>query len=496
MSSSRVLRLTIYLGLIIVLALLFLRPIDSDGDFFQHVNIGRFIVEYHTFPHFDNLTFTASGREYVGYAWGAGVIFYLLYTKIGFLAINLFVLGVALSTFALLIWYLNLLLSRLGKKTSANTVSLLTALLVAPLIATRFPTRPEIFQFPLVMGILLTYELAKPSIWKFYFLPVIILLWTNLYGSSAILGLGLIGLLSFFTFIRHWLSAEKSKNIAWHFFFSFGLSVVTAFINPYGLKSLFFIQYIPKMTELWGDWGGIIRIMQSASLYGFPAYIIVFCLLLLILVYALAIKDYKEALKHPEYLILSLSLLVPFLAIRHRALAALLSAPILAILLTNLSQTSKKILCASAILMFSLVIYQSPPDVGGNETIFPEKMVTFIKKANLSGRVFNTQQIGSFLEYRLNPQVKTFSDTRDELFIGTNALESIIPVLTSGTSLNLVLRKYRIDIVILSVSDGNSYKDILHDPRWSLVYFDQTYTIFIPTEIARVKNLNRITNPS
>jgi hypothetical protein len=246
------------------------------------------------------------------------------------------------------------------------------------------------------------------------------------------------------------------------------------------------------MTELWGDWGGIIKIMHSASFYGFPGYIIALCLTLLALALFLIIVDHKEALKHPEFIILSLSLFVPFLAIRHRALAALLSAPILAILIANLSQKSKKILCAGAFIMVLFVVYMSPPGVGGNETIFPEKMITFIKTANLSGRVFNTQQIGSFLEYRLNPQIKTFSDTRDELFIGTNALESIIPVLSSGTSLNLVLRKYRIDIVILSVSDGNSYKDILHDPKWSLVYFDGTYMVFVPTQVANLKKLSRI----
>jgi hypothetical protein len=472
--------------------LLFLHPIDSDGDFFQHVNIGKFIIDNHTFPHFDNLTFTAAGREYVGYAWGAGVIFYLLYAKVGPLAVNLLVLGVALTTFSLLFWYLRLLLSRLSKEPSKDNVSFLTTLVIAPLIATRFPTRPEIFQFPLVAGILLTYELARQSVWKIYLLPIIILLWTNLYGSSAILGVGLIGLLSLSSLIKDQRSPSKFKTSSIHLLISSSLSLIAAFINPYGLKSLFFIQYIPKMTELWGDWGGIIKIMHSASFYGFPGYIIALCLTLLALVLFLTIVDHKEALKYPEFIILSLSLFVPFLAIRHRALAALLSAPILAILIANLSQKSKKILCIGAALMVLLVISISPPGVGGNETVFPEKMVTFIKTANLSGRVFNTQQIGSFLEYRLNPQIKTFSDTRDELFIGTNALESIIPVLSSGTSLNLVLRKYRIDIVILSVSDGNSYKDILHDPKWSLVYFDETYMVFVPTQVANHKKLSRI----
>lgn len=491
MTRSKFLKIAFLTGIIIAL---FLHAIDSDGDFFQHINIGKFIVENHTFPHFDNLTFTAFGREYIGYAWGAGVIFYLLYLKLGYLAVNFFVLGTALLTFGFLLWYFKLLLKRLYPNNSSENASLITSLIIAPLIATRFPTRPEIFQFPLVVFILVTEELALITPWKIYFLPLIILLWTNFYGSSALLGLGIIGILLFFKF----LSSSKNRlpigkvNLL-HQGIAFCLSIGAAFLTPYGLKSLFFIQFIPKMTELWGDWGGIIRIMRQADFYGFPGYIIVLCVILLVFVIALVLNNRKLALKYPAFLLFALSLFIPFLAIRHRALAALLSAPLLAILISQLSQKSQRLLTISAAIMIFVVVAMSPPTIGSNDLTFPHKMVTFMKGHQLSGRVFNTQQIGSFLEYSLSPQVKTFSDTRDELFIGTNTLESIAPVLSSGTSLNLILRKYRIEIVILSVFDGNSYKDLLHDPRWTLVYFDNTYMIFIPTQVAQEKDLPNVT---
>jgi len=37
---------------------------------------------------------------------------------------------------------------------------------------------------------------------------------------------------------------------------------------------------------------------------------------------------------------------------------------------------------------------------------------------------FNTPRIGGFLAYYLAPQIKTFSDTRDDLFVGTGVLEA------------------------------------------------------------------------
>lgn len=43
----------------------FISPMDSDGDFFQHANIGRYVLENKSLPHFDTLTVTTQGEKYI-----------------------------------------------------------------------------------------------------------------------------------------------------------------------------------------------------------------------------------------------------------------------------------------------------------------------------------------------------------------------------------------------------------------------------------------------
>ena len=463
---------------------LFLHPIDGDGDFFQHVNIGRFVFQNKTLPHYDDLTFTASGREYVGYAWLSGVIFYALYARLGPIAINILVLGTALFTLALLFWYLCLLLkARISSVNSINLVSFLTLCLVVPVVATRWPSRPEIFQYPLLLGLLIVDQFSRRKTKLIFLFPVLILLWANLYGASVILGLGVVLLMS----LRHLRSLRYLSVLL--------LCLGAALVNGYGLKSVFFILNIPKMTDIWGDWAGIIKIISGPNFYGFPRYILDLYFFYLIIFASLAVKSRLNFKKYPLFALLALSLVVPFGAVRHRTLAVLLSAPMLAFFLDNLMMSTKII---SGLYLFSLVLlgyclYQSPPGMGIDQVTFSPKVIKFIKQTGLSGNVFNTQRVGSFLEYELSPQIKTFADTRDELFIGTGVLEEIGPFLSSGVSLGFILRKYKIDVVILGSFDGDSYRDLLHDPRWSAVYFDQHYLIFVPQKTALVKGLKVVT---
>lgn len=459
----------LYFAIAIILTLLlFIQPIDSDGDFFQHLNIGKFIVENHALPRNDDLTFTANGRPYTAYAWAWGVGYFLLFRSFGPIGVNALTFLTALTTFFLLFLLLKLIATQ--KKVFLFATSA-TMLLVAPLIATRWPTRPEIVQFPLIILILLIDRVSEKKPRLVLIFPIIILAWANLYGSSVLLGLGIILASAIFK------TGANRINLS----IAISLSFVASFLNGYGSDSVFFIRLIPQMTKIWGDWSGFLEILAGPNFFGFPKTILIVYFSYLLIFGFLLFKNLSLTRKNLFYFLLSFSILVPLFAARHRGLAALLSAPFLFILIEATLTESKKMwtpIIFSGIAISLLHLWASPPKLGLNENDFPQKLVKFIEREKLTGKVFNTQRIGSFLSYNLNPKIKVYSDTRDDLFVGTTVLTSLEKTLSNNLNPDFLLRKNGIDLVIVSKFDGQSFNYLLTNSRWKRIYNEGNYSIF------------------
>jgi hypothetical protein len=75
------------------------------------------------------------------------------------------------------------------------------------------------------------------------------------------------------------------------------------------------------------------------------------------------------------------------------------------------------------------------------------------------------------------------------LFVGTGVLEATQAFLSENASVSFLLRKYHVDMVIVSSSDGTSFRDLIYDPQWALVYYHNPYLMFIPRRVAGQKNM-------
>jgi len=464
------------LVLTLLLLLLFVHPIDTDGDFFQHVNIGRYVVTHHALPRADDLTFTAAGRPYVGYAWLSGVLFYFVYKTMGAVAINILVLSIALLTFWLLYRYLR----GIGVP---HKLSLLTILVIAPVVASRWPTRPEIFMYPIFLGFLLLDEAKRRHFWMIWFYPLLMLLLVNMYGSSFPFAAGLLVLLA----VKNWLEGERRAG----YYEALTISFPVAVINGYGLKSLLFIFLIPNMTTLWGDWIGLLEILRRPEI-NYPWEITVMYCLFIAYVVALSIWLKGRLRKLWLFVLLALTVFVPFLAVRMRTLAAIFASPLIGLLLLRSRSrwAGFATLALSLVTIVLCVVFTNLPAFGEHTAVFPPELIRFIKTYDIRGNVFNTPRIGSFLSYYLSPSVRVFSDTRDDLFVNTGVLEAEQAFLSQGASIVYLLAKYHVDFVVVNLADGDSFRDLLYDPSWSLVYFADNYLIFMPRTVAIAKHLS------
>lgn len=470
----------------IIIALLFLQPFDGNPDFYHHINSGREIIKEGTFPYFDKLTHTANGNYWVAYAWGSGVIFYLFFQYLGPISVSL--VCTLIGFFILLLIYILLRSYAVSK-----TTGLVSTAFAAVLIATRFPQRPEIFTYPFLVSLLIIDKVKEKHPKIIFFLPVIFLLWTNLYGSSVILGLGLISALILKQFIT-----DKSRILPQQkLFYALSLAAFPlALVNPNGINSLLYIFFIPEVAKYEGEWGNINVILNETP----ESYIIVYQYLILIyLLYLstlllISILSFKK-LKQTNLLliILGFAVFIPIIAFRQTPIAAIFSIPLFALLLNHQKQIIKIGVLVITLIMAAILIWIKNPLSWGTHYSPQSDLVQFIKEHNLKGKAFNHQNTGSFLSYYFFPDILVFFDTRDDLFQNNKAFKDLYNAQMGNSSIMPLLEKYQIDLVVADFfTDALNYKDLFNSSSWAVVYFNDRYFIALPAKAAEEKSLTEL----
>lgn len=475
------LRLNLFL---IFIFIFFLRPVGGDGDFFHHLNTGRFILENHTLPKVDEFTHTANGKPWVGYAWGAGVIFYIIYKGLGPIGINLLISGLAVLTFVLLY-------KLLRSYSISNHIIYLILATAAPSIAIRWPNRPELFTFPFVIAILLIdrLRLNHPKITLIY--PVLILVWANTYGSSVIFGLALLIFLSSWQLLNDKLKLKPQHNF---FYLTTLISLPVSLLNGYGFKTVFYIFYIPRIAHNQSEWAGLFKNFQGNIDYVlfFQYWVLIYLLFLGLVIFIVALAG-KTIRNHLSESLLALFIFIPFVTFRHVVLGVLFSLPLVAILLNLLEGSKRKAAITVCIIVListsAISLWVNPRGFGQEDDPYSPLMINFLKEHKLAGRAFNNQQIGGFLTYHLYPDILVYTDTRDDLYLQTPILTNFYDTLASGKNVLSLLEKYNIDLVIADLADGIAYRELFYSKAWAPVFLQKHYVIFVKQALAEGKKL-------
>lgn len=464
--------------------LFFLRPIDGSGDFFHHLNTGKYVLETKSLPQIDQYTFTAEGNPWVGYAWGGGLIFYLTFKYFSEAGVSFLVATLGVTTIFLLYIYLRSL-------NVNRRVCFLTVSLTAPLLSIRWLDRPELFTYPFLLIILLldSFKKTHPKLPLLY--PLIIILWANLYGSSVILGLLV---LTFILFKQLFL--DKFKPSLKLFYLPVLLSFPISLFNGYGFKTIFYILNIPQVTLYEGEWAGIIFLLKNTPVNFLLTFQYLALTYFLFLAFFLAnlLINLKNLKNHPALLILSAAVFMPFIAFRQAPLAVLLSIPLLSVLLSTHKGLKFVILeylgyfLAVAALLLS--IWVKPIGISSENISSKVRATQFIAGHNLTGKIFNHQINGSFLTYYLYPKNLVYIDTRDDLFLNTEAFEILYQTFNGNLSITPILEKYSVDLVLANPANDNlNYSGLFLSDDWAPVYFDDGYLIVIRKKIAEEKKI-------
>lgn len=478
----------------LLIFIFFTHPFEGSGDFYHHVNTGRWIIEHHSLPYLDEFTHTAYGLPWVAHSWLSGLVFYLVLKFFGEIGITLLVSSLALSTFILLYFLLK-------SYNIPKQVILFTLALAAIPTSIRYPQRPEVFTYPLAISLLLIDQLRKVRPWRHKLLPllypIIILLWANLYGAAVIAGLGILIILGLKQLLEDHFKILNSQLL---FYLSCLVSFPISLLNGYGLKSVLYLYfYIPKVTLYEGEWASVFTILKYAPisyLVTYQYYILIYLLYLGIFL-LLVIFSLKHLLRSKFFLFLGLAIFIPLFALRHTPLAVILSTPLLITALIYQLRVRRFILAGFIIfiasLMFILSLWVNPPGLSNKQNPGLIGMINFIQSHQLSGKAFNYTHLGGLLTYKLYPNVSVFIDTRDEVFLETSALKDLYGSFLTGKSIIPLLNKYQIDLVVADfVTDGLSYRDLFYSPDWAIVYYSDRYFVAVPKKVAQQKNLLEI----
>jgi len=460
------------------ISLLFLHPINS-GDFFHHLNTGRHILNNLSLPYHDTLSFTAYGVPWVAYAWGSGVIFYIVYSIAGPIGI-----GILFACFGLIsAVVLYLILAKLNVDLKLN---LALVFLASSLISLRWPTRPEVLGPLFIIALVYLAIIYKKRFISIVF-PLFFLLWGIIYGSSAFLGIAIFG---FYIIVSREFN-RRSISI-------FTACLIASLLNGYGLQSFLYIFQISKIAPHVGEWLPLHLTMNKdiPELVLFYQYTVLFyalfVLMYMLLIIIALIKKRSLLTLNLFFFCLSLSIFAPFYTNRFINLAPLLVAPFMALIINGIGKRTQLAILTMLLVLAvgaSIVRFNNFGLFGELETsIFPKQATNFLKTNNIDGNIFSSQEIGAFISWE-RPNSKIFVDTRDDLYQPLGIFEELRMLSEGKIAILDLFGKYNVNIVIGDIANGQVYKSLFYNENWALVFLTDGYFISVKKDLADKSSL-------
>ena len=377
----------------------------STIDLAYHVKVGELMVAEHTLPRTDALAWTTAGRPWLDQNWGAQLLLYGIWRLGGF---PLLIMVNALL--AVVSW--GLVAAACRRRTSNLRVIAWAILLGYATAAATFSLRPQMFSLLLFAAELYLLELARGRPRIALAIPLLMPLWANLHGAF-IVGIGLLA-------IEAAAAWRRDRPGAFRHLLVMVASVAGLLVNPWGVRVLGYALSVPANRVVSGmitEWG-------PTNVRELPGVLVLAAVgvLVVALVRATAPQQVPEQL-------LRMALLggLAFWAVRGVAWFGL-ALPVALCALARPhpvrpeADRGMPVLNGMVLVALAMALVVATP---------PAQRVLFAQRSELaaapvatadwlaanpqSGRMFNYQLWGSYLEFRLGPEAQVGFDSRIEL---------------------------------------------------------------------------------
>jgi Flp pilus assembly protein TadD len=487
----------------------------SDSDMGWHLATGRYVVEHHSIPRTDVLTFTSRGDRWI-YPPLGGVVLFLTYASFGYAGLSW--LCAILS--ALIAAYL----LRRG-----DAGSLILLILGVESIAFRVSPRSDLFTtvlFALLLGELWAFSRGTSA--RLWTVPLVMLLWVNLH-PGFIAGVAILAAYVFTEGCELLFSLRREPAVrrlkqAWPWIVA-GLGATL--VNPFGARiyeasltlagwrgfapgALNSATYIAEFLPVPLTLRTIYRAIDVRNLeHGY------YCLIIL----SVAIAAIALWRKQPAAAVLQGAAL--YLAIQHSRYIALfcittviVGGSIVSSLLPEVAARFSRytlppprrgfapllplaaagLLAALTVLQISgfvtnrnYVVFQSESGFGaGLSNWFPDRAIRFIRREKLPGNVFEEFSVGGFAALTLGSEYPTYIDGRADrlnpaLFLEQQQLTADGP---ASPQWDKMAGRWNVNVLLLSEAGTRSTDKLdalgfCHSAEWRPVYMDEVSLVLL-----------------
>jgi hypothetical protein len=460
--------LVVVLGAIGVMEL---AQVPSAVDLAYHLKVGELIVAERAVPRTDVLAWTTAGRSWLDQNWGAQLALYGIWRLGGFPLLSV---ASALSTVAA--WAL---VAAACRRRTANLRVIAGAVLAGYVAAAAgFSARPQMFSLLLFAAELYLLEVARTRPRVALAIPLLMVLWANLHGAFVV---G-VGLLVIEVAAAVW---RRDRPRATRYLLVTAASVAALLVNPWGPRVLGYAVSLPANSTVTGvvsEWG-------PATLRQ-PAGVLI---LVAIGVLVVALVRAPSPERAPEQL-LRMALLAGLALWTVRAGAWFgLALPVALCALARVDRarvasTERGVPVLSGLvlaLLAVMLVAASPPLRGVLPGSRPElraapvAAATWLATNPQPGRMFNYQPWGSYLQFRLGPEVQVGFDSRVEVppadrWAGYQA------VVTARWDAERLLDEWRVDHVVTSRRGTPALIELLETSgRWRLAFSSDDARVYV-----------------
>ncbi len=442
-------------------------------------------------------SYTYPDYSFLNHHWGSGVIFYLIQHLFGFTGLSVFFTLLTLATF--------LIFFRLAWKNSGFNPALLAGVIVLPILASRIEIRPEAFSY-LLAGIfwwILSESRKKRGL--IWLLPVLELIWINLH-IYFFLGFFIIGVFFLEELVSRNLSRLRDLSIVG------GLSLVASFVNPAGIKGVFyplqiFKGYGYRLFENQTVWFLDRLVKYPPSLY----FKIAFGALALSWLY---VFWKRKKISISNFLLTIFFSFLGWTAVRNFTLFGYFCLPVMVANLGGGKEGSERkettiesFTVGSAAISLLVVLFLLNPVYWQGKIALGlglEKStlgaVEFFQKEKLAGPIFNNYDNGGYLIYFLYPREKVFVDNRPEAYPKEFFEETYIPMQEQEKKWAEQDKEYNFNAIFFYRNDltpwGQSFLlSRITDPAWAPVYVDDWSIIFLKRDRKNEKTIQKFELP-
>jgi hypothetical protein len=479
----------------------------ADLDMFHEMALIREAMEVGHIPREDSYAYTPTVSPVVHHEWATGAVLYFVAVGAGLGGTGILLLRLLLVAGVVLCCYW------CARRRGADHVMFvaLAPVALALMVPGLSPVRAQLFTFFFLGCLLVFLELDREEqrSWPVLWLPLYAV-WLNMHGGFVVAA----GLYAVHAAERFGVIFHKSRNVrdalgsTWHLVATGLAMAVLPILNPYGLEYLPYLwsaltldrPLVAEWAPLWDP-----RVL--------PATVLIYCVSLLLLVYA--VVQVRDVRRLPGLLILGVTAV--FAARSQRIL------PIYAIAwisyvpgylagsgLTSLIEVQwrKYMTPLATAALFAAVVFTSNavrnrfwqlqvPNVPTHlDVYYPVGVADYLATHDFSGNLMTPFEAGAFISWKLYPQVRVGMDSRYEVAYTAEASHYNDVLYRGQAGWREVLDMYATEAILVPTRSGlhpllsgESEGGVL---SWERVYQDDGFAIFArPGVAARLPVINR-----